>query len=61
MEMKTGPALFRYWIEQARITTGRIYGRRMYEIMRYWDEDRPEWKPEHHEFAGTAAQATRGS
>jgi riboflavin biosynthesis pyrimidine reductase len=23
----------------------------MYEIMRYWDEDRPEWSAEQHEFA----------
>jgi dihydrofolate reductase len=23
----------------------------MYEVMRYWDEDRPEWSAEHHEFA----------
>jgi dihydrofolate reductase len=23
----------------------------MYEVMRYWDEDRPEWTPEHREFA----------
>jgi dihydrofolate reductase len=51
LEMPTGPALFRYWIEQVGSLTGSIYGRRMYEIMRYWDEDRPEWKEEHHEFA----------
>jgi len=25
--------------------------RRMYEAMRYWDEDRPEWSAEQHEFA----------
>jgi dihydrofolate reductase len=23
----------------------------MYEIMRYWDDDRPEWSAEHREFA----------
>src|SRR3981081_1762523 len=23
----------------------------MYEVMRYWDEDRPEWSAEQHEFA----------
>lgn len=51
MEMPTGPALFRYWIERVQNVGGSIYGRRMYEIMRYWDEDRPEWKPEHREFA----------
>jgi hypothetical protein len=41
-----GPVLFRHWIEQVRGVTGSVYGRRMYEIMRYWDEDHPEWTPE---------------
>ena len=30
---------------------GSVYGRRMYEIMRYWDEDHSEWPPELHDFA----------
>jgi dihydrofolate reductase len=51
LEMRPGPALFRHWIEQVRGLTGSVYGRRMYEVMRYWDEDRPEWSAEHHEFA----------
>jgi dihydrofolate reductase len=51
LEMRTGPALFRHWIEHVRGLTGSVYGRRMYELMRYWDEDRPEWGAEHHEFA----------
>jgi len=46
-----GPVLFRHWIEQVRSVTGSVYGRRMYEIMRYWDEDHPEWTPELHDFA----------
>lgn len=46
-----GHALFRHWIEQVRGLTGSVYGRRLYEIMRYWDEDQPEWTPELHEFA----------
>jgi dihydrofolate reductase len=45
------PALFRHWIEHVRGLAGSIYGRRMYEIMRYWDEDHPEWTPEQREFA----------
>jgi dihydrofolate reductase len=44
-------ALFRHWIEHVRELTGSVYGRNMYEIMRYFDEDRPEWTPEQHEFA----------
>ena len=29
-----------HFIEQVRGLTGSVYGRRMYEVMRYWDEDR---------------------
>lgn len=43
--------LFRHWIEHVRGVAGSIYGRRMYEIMRYWDEDRPEWTSAEREFA----------
>jgi pimeloyl-ACP methyl ester carboxylesterase len=35
------PALFRHWIDRVRALTGSVYGRRMYEVMRYWDEDHP--------------------
>src|SRR5262245_64028862 len=45
------PALFRHFIDQVRGLTGSVYGRRLYEVMRYWDEDRPEWSPEEVEFA----------
>lgn len=31
------PALFQYFIEQTRKTSGSIYGRGLYELMRYWD------------------------
>lgn len=44
-------ALFRHWIEHVRALAGSVYGRRMYEIMRYWDEDHPEWTAEQREFA----------
>lgn len=46
-----GIALFRYWIDHVRDLAGSLYGRRMYEVMRYWDEDRPEWGATQHEFA----------
>jgi dihydrofolate reductase len=45
------PALFRHWIEHVRNLAGSVYGRRMYETMRYWDDDHPEWSAEQHEFA----------
>ncbi len=41
-EFAPGPALFQHFIEQARGQTGSVYGRRLYEVMRYWDEDHPE-------------------
>jgi len=45
------PALFRHWIEQVRGVAGSVYGRRMYEVMRYWDEDHPEWDAAQRDFA----------
>lgn len=30
---------------------GIVYGRGMYEVMRYWDEDLPDWDGEEHAFA----------
>ena len=45
------PALFRHFIEDVRGLTGMIYGRRMYEVMRYWDDDRPEWSAAEREYA----------
>jgi dihydrofolate reductase len=45
------PKLFDYWIEAVRSHAGAIYGRRMYEVMRYWDDDRPEWTEPLREFA----------
>lgn len=45
------PALFRHFVEQVRGLSGSVYGRRIYEIMRYWDEDRPEWNAAEQEFA----------
>ena len=46
-----GPELFRHWTEQVGSLTGSVYGRRVYELMRYWDEDQPEWGPDLHAFA----------
>ena len=50
-EMRPGPALFRHFVEQVRDLAGSVYGRRTYEIMRYWDEDLPEWDAEELDFA----------
>ena len=34
-----------------RDLSGSVYGRRTYEIMRYWDEDRAEWSDQDRAFA----------
>lgn len=41
------PVLFRYFIEQTRKTSGSIYGRGLYDLMRYWDGD--EWNQDSRE------------
>ncbi len=45
------PVLFRHFVEQVGGLAGSIYGRRMYEIMRIWDEDLPEWDADMRAFA----------
>lgn len=45
------PTLFRHFIEEAEGQAGSVYGRQMYELMRYWDDDHPEWDAERHAFA----------
>lgn len=46
-----GIALHRYFNDLVRGLGGSLYGRRMYEVMRYWDEDRAEWGAVEREFA----------
>lgn len=45
------PTLFRHFIEDAERQTGSIYGRKIYELMRYWDDDHTDWEPEGAAFA----------
>ena len=62
--MKLGPsapAAFRPSIGLVRGATGLIYGRRTYEIMRYWDEDLPDWDAEDREFAWCGGASRSGS
>jgi len=50
-EFAPGPTVFRHFVEQTRALAGSVYGRRMYEVMRYWDEDHPEWDAAERDFA----------
>ena len=44
------PELFRHFIDDTRSITGSLYGRRMYEVMRYWDEEQAEWDAAEREY-----------
>jgi dihydrofolate reductase len=46
-----GPMLFRHFTEHVWGLTGSVYGRCMYEVMRYWDDDHPEWDAALRDFA----------
>ena len=35
-------ALFRHFTEHVRGVAGLVYGRGMYEVMRYWEEDQSD-------------------
>ena len=46
-----GPRLHQHFNDYIRGVAGIIYGRRMYEVMRYWDDDRPDWDDVERDFA----------
>jgi dihydrofolate reductase len=43
--------VFRHWIEAVKRTPYSLYGRKIYELMRYWEPDQPEWDDAEREFA----------
>jgi len=51
MAFAPDPVLFRHFIDDVRGLAGSVYGRRMYEVMRYWDDDRPEWDGAERDYA----------
>jgi dihydrofolate reductase len=51
MAFAPSAALFRHFIDQARNQAGSVYGRCLYEVMRYWDDDHPEWDAAEREFS----------
>jgi dihydrofolate reductase len=50
-KFRPSPDLFRHFIEDVRSLTGIVYGRGMYEVMRYWDEDLADWGADEHAYA----------
>ena len=51
MAFAPDPTLFRHFIDDVRGLAGSVYGRRMYEVMRYWDDDRSEWDAAERDYA----------
>lgn len=51
MGFAPGPELFRHFIREAEGQAGSLYGREMYEVMRYWDDEHPEWGADEQAFA----------
>jgi dihydrofolate reductase len=50
-EFAPDKTLFRHFIGEAEAQAGSLYGRKIYEIMRYWDDERPEWDEDERRFA----------
>ncbi len=46
-----GEQLHRHFNDHVRQLAGMIYGRRIYEVMRYWDDDQPDWGDVERDFA----------
>jgi len=51
MAFMPDPTLFRHFIDDVRALAGSVYGRRMYEVMRYWDNDHAEWDEAERDYA----------
>ncbi len=51
--MAFGPSatFFRHFIAEVQGQADAVDGRRMYGVMRYWDDDHPEWDADHLAFA----------
>ena len=58
MSFAPRPTLFRHFIEDAERQVGSVYGRHVYEIMRYWDDEHPEWDAAKRAFASAWRKQT---
>ena len=61
MAFAPSPMLFRHFTEEAQGQAGSVYGRQMYEVMRYWDDDHPEWDAEEHASPRRGGTSRNGS
>lgn len=51
MEFAPDPVLFRHFVKEAEGQAGSLYGRHVYELMRYWEDDQPAWGEDERAFA----------
>lgn len=58
-EFAPSPVLFRHFVQEAKEQTGSLYGRKVYELMRYWDEDQPTWSDDERAFAAAFRKQTK--
>lgn len=58
-EFAPSPILFRHFVQEAKEQTGSLYGRKVYELMRYWDEDQATWSDDERAFAAAFRKQTK--
>jgi dihydrofolate reductase len=51
LKMPTNHDLYLHWVERAQSLTGSLYGRHVYGLMQYWDEDQADWNEGRNAFA----------
>jgi dihydrofolate reductase len=51
LEFSPNAALFRHFVEEAERQAGSLYGRKVYGLMRYWEEDQADWGEDERAFA----------
>lgn len=50
-KMAPDPDVFHFWTEAVQRTPNVLYGRKIYDLMRYWEPDQPHWGEAEHAFA----------
>ena len=53
------PVLFRHFVKEAQTQSGSVYGRKVYELMRYWEDDQPGWNADEQAFAAAWRNQTK--
>lgn len=43
--------VFRFWIDAVKASPNALYGRKIYQLMTYWQDDEPDWSEAEREFA----------